>query len=341
MTGRFLLLAAASLLTPVFAAPAPAPAPAPAVEAPAAETAVEAPQFIRVEKIEHGTALQTALVHYSKGDATVDLVGAVHIADKKFYQDLNQRFQAYDALLFEGIGGGNRPAAPEPEPEPKLRDPSPEELEKAAASKGPPVGEGSAPAEDEPAVPAEKPAAAAPAPARKANLGGLHTVYQKSAQWLGLSYQMQEIDYRKANFVHADLNAEEFFAMQAERGESVVGFALKTGLRQREGKKVHEPNSYKMLASLITGDKNGLKRELVQTLGQGDDQVAGLAGENVIISERNAKCLQVLDQQVQAGRKKLGIFYGAAHFPDMEKRLLERGWKKTGAEWLTAWDIGE
>ena len=36
--------------------------------------------------------------------------------------------------------------------------------------------------------------------------------------------------------------------------------------------------------------------------------------------DRDAKCLEVL-----AGKKKLGIFYGAAHFPDMEKRLLAGG----------------
>ena len=51
------------------------------------------------------------------------------------------------------------------------------------------------------------------------------------------------------------------------------------------------------------------------------------------------KCLKVLDQQVRAGKKKLGIFYGAAHFPDMEKRLGEAGWKRSKQEWITAWDI--
>ena len=59
----------------------------------------------------------------------------------------------------------------------------------------------------------------------------------------------------------------------------------------------------------------------------------------MIISDRNAKCLAVLGKQVAAGKRKLGIFYGAAHFPDMEKRLMQLGYQRVAQEWLTAWDI--
>jgi hypothetical protein len=59
----------------------------------------------------------------------------------------------------------------------------------------------------------------------------------------------------------------------------------------------------------------------------------------VIISDRNAKCLRVLKKQVKRGHKMLGIFYGAAHFPDMEKRLVEKGYQQISQEWMTAWDV--
>lgn len=267
--------------------------------------AAEAPEFIRVEEAEGSTQLQTAVVHFTKGDVTVDLVGAVHIADKKYYEELNERFESYESLLFEGVGGGK------------------------------PVDVPAEPLEVLPEV------AEADAPKRKGDLSGLHAAYESGARWLGLSYQMKEIDYRKANFVHADLTMEEFTTLQEERGETLIGFVLKAGLEAPKGKPVKEPSSFRLLTSLIRGDKNGLKRELVHSLGAGDDQVAGLAGDNVIIGDRNVKCLEVLDREVLAGKKKLGIFYGAAHFPDMEKRLLEDGWEETGIEWLTAWEIGE
>jgi hypothetical protein len=115
---------------------------------------------------------------------------------------------------------------------------------------------------------------------------------------------------------------------------------LKTGFQANQKPAVKEPSSIRLLTSIIKKDKNGLKRELVHTLGAGDDQVAGLTGDNVIIGDRNAKCLEVLDSEVALGKQKLCVFYGAAHFPDMEKRLLEDGWTKEGTDWLTAWEIG-
>jgi hypothetical protein len=293
----------------------------------AVEIAAEAPEFIRVEETETATHLQTAVVRFTKGEASVELVGAVHIADKKYYEALNQRFESYEALLFEGIGGDKPAAAPaaaaEVEEAPAEEPAEPEIAEEAPAEE--------APVEE---IPAAK------VPAKKEKLDGLHGAYESGAKWLGLAYQMKVIDYRKANFVHADLSMAEFTALQKERGETLLGFVLKSGLKKTD-KPVKEPSSLKMLVSLVRGDKDGLKRELVHTLGAGDDQVAALAGDNVIIGDRNAKCLEVLDREVLAGKKKLGIFYGAAHFPDMEKRLVEGGWTKTGEEWMTAWEIGK
>ena len=304
MKNRFLLLLTC-FLSCVRAEPE-------AVEA--TEVAAEAPEFIRVEETETATQLQTAVVRFTKGEASVELVGAIHIADRKYYEALNQRFEGYEALLYEGIGGDKPAAAPEPA----------EAAGEEEAAEEAPVDE----------IPAAK------VPAKKEKLDGLHGAYESGAKWLGLAYQMKVIDYRKANFVHADLSMAEFTALQQERGESLLGFMLKSGLKKPD-KPVKEPSSLKLLVSLVRGDKNGLKRELVHTLGAGDDQVAALAGDNVIIGDRNAKCLEVLDREVLAGKKKLGIFYGAAHFPDMEKRLVEGGWTKAGTEWMTAWEIGK
>jgi len=50
--------------------------------------------------------LETAIVSFGPttseaADVQVDLVAAVHIADKGYYQELNKRFAAYDAVLYE------------------------------------------------------------------------------------------------------------------------------------------------------------------------------------------------------------------------------------------------
>ena len=315
MKKRLFLIAA--LLVPILRAePAVAPAP---VEKPAVEEKKE--EYIRVtEEKKKPVALQTAVVRLTKGDVSVELVGAIHIADRKYYEALNQRFTGYDALLWEGIGGGQAAV-----------------VEVDAPPEGKTVEERVAALEDY-VDELEKQAAEEK---KGGKLDGLHKAYEAAAEYLDLSYQMMEIDYSPPNFVHADLSVQEFTDLQEQRGESLLGFMFKAGMQANKLKPVKEPNSLKLLISVIKGDKAGLKRELVHTLGAGDDQVALLAGESVIISDRNAKCLEVLAREVQAGKKKLGIFYGAAHFPDMVKRLADQGWTIAGSEWMTAWDIPE
>jgi hypothetical protein len=84
-----------------------------------AKAADEAPapgeKWVRLlkDKDDEPVALETAIVRYVKVDdfvegkpadeykEYVDLVGAVHIADKRYYRDLNRRFKGYDAVLYE------------------------------------------------------------------------------------------------------------------------------------------------------------------------------------------------------------------------------------------------
>jgi hypothetical protein len=254
----------------------------------------QAENFIRVDEDDVAARLQTAVTRYEKDGASVDLIGAVHIADKAYFENLTARFKNYDALLFEMIGGEKF----------------------AAANKKP----------------------AEPAPVNKQqDLAGLHKMYDMVARFLNLAGQTESIDYAAANFVHADLTLAEFTRMQEERGESLLGFALKAGKDAPEPAK--QPDPAKLLQAMLSGKSNLIKLEIVHTLGQGDDQIAAFVGESVIISDRNQRCMEVMARELASGHKQLGIFYGAAHFPDMEKRLLDQGFKRVKQEWLTAWDI--
>jgi len=166
-------------------------------------------------------------------------------------------------------------------------------------------------------------------------------IYAAMSKFLQLTDQKSQIDYAAKNFVHADLSFEDFTNLQAEKGESLLGFALAAGKQaQKDGQAAAaQPNMTKLITAFLSGDSVTLKIELMDSLGQGDDQIAAFAGDSVIIGDRNEKCLSVLDTQIAAGTKNLGIFYGAAHYPDMEERLLKRGFKKTKHEWLNAWDV--
>ena len=81
--------------------------------------------------------------------------------------------------------------------------------------------------------------------------------------------------------------------------------------------------------------------ELMHAMADADKQIDSLDGENVIIGDRNARCIEVLDREIAAGKKKLGIFYGAGHFPDIERRLLEKGFTRVSQKWATAWRVAK
>jgi pyruvate/2-oxoglutarate dehydrogenase complex dihydrolipoamide acyltransferase (E2) component len=273
-----------------------------------------APGFIRVDEDDNAARLQTAVTRYEKDGVTVDLIGAVHIADKKYYETLSKRFEGYESLLYEMIGGEKFNAAREAAAAPNLPAEKPAEPEAPAAD--------DAPAEEE----------------EKKDMSGLHQIYGMVARFLALTGQTDHIDYTKKNFVHADLTHDEFEAMQKERGESLLGFAMKNAKQQQQAG-AKQPDMAKLMTAMLAGNSNLVKLQLIHTLGQGDDQIGAFAGESVIITDRNIRAIEVTDREIAAGKKKLAIFYGAAHFPDMEKRLLEKGFKRTTHEWITAWDI--
>ena len=71
----------------------------------AAEKEEDKTDFIRVDEDEKNVLLQTSVTRYEKDGVKVDLIGAVHIADKQYYMDLNELFEESDVLLFEMVGG--------------------------------------------------------------------------------------------------------------------------------------------------------------------------------------------------------------------------------------------
>lgn len=48
-------------------------------------------------------SLDAEIARFRKGDRTVDLVAALHVGEQSYYQQLNQEFKTYDAVLYELI----------------------------------------------------------------------------------------------------------------------------------------------------------------------------------------------------------------------------------------------
>ena len=260
--------------------------------------------FMRIREDRKGrpVSLDTSVTRYeiknSAGETVnVDLIGAVHIGEKEYYEQLNERFEQYDALLYELV-------APE--------------------------------------------GTVIPKGGREEEGGGIINpiaAMQKGMQVAtGLQFQLDHIDYTKLNFVHADMSPEEFAESMKNNDESISGYALKaigqSMAMQASGK---GDQSLSMVLAMFSKNKTMRIRRAMAT--QIHDMESGMIifeGKNgsTIIDHRNAKCLEVLKREIDAGKTEIGIFYGAGHLASMEKSLLQDfSAKRAGQNWLTAWKL--
>jgi hypothetical protein len=180
--------------------------------------------------------------------------------------------------------------------------------------------------------------------------GGMLSFFQRKLKTvLDLDFQLDAIRYTEPNFVHADLDVEAFTKLSQDRGENILVLMLRSMAehqrkQRQKGREKQDPplGLAHLVAAFLSKDRSRLlKHLLARQLHQVEEALAGLSeGKgSVLVTERNKRCIQVLRKRLASGDKKLGIFYGAAHMPDMEKRLGELGFQKLEEHWVTAWDI--
>lgn len=283
----------------------------------AAETQAQEPQakakkkkpsehFMRIRKNARGKliALETSITRYELKNAegkpvTVDLIGAVHIGEKDYYEGLNERFEQYDSMLYELV-------APEGTVVPKG----------GRANKGIPTNP----------------------------LAAMQVGMQET---LGLEFQLELIDYNKDNFKHADMSPEEFAESMVNNDESLMKYGLKAigqsmAMQAAGGQST---DSVGMLMAVFSSNKEmHMRRMFAKQIKQMETGMVIFQGKNgsTIVTHRNAKCMEILQDEIAAGKTNLAIFYGAAHLPDMERRMLsDFKAKRAGQVWLEAWRLTE
>ncbi|GAB5404506.1 MAG: hypothetical protein Aurels2KO_27370 [Aureliella sp.] len=166
-------------------------------------------------------------------------------------------------------------------------------------------------------------------------------VGMKSA--LNLAFQLDEIDYKAKNFVHADMTPQEFFDCMKELEQGLMSMIFRSmgaSLAQQSSQK---SNDLEVLAAMVSGDTMSLRVAFAEQMEQADGQMAALAnkeGKSALITERNATAFKVLKRELDAGKKKIAVFYGAGHLKDMHKRLeKDFAMELTEMEWLDAWSL--
>lgn len=244
--------------------------------------------------------LETAVVTYQNGRGQmVDLVSAVHIGSKYYYRNLNKRFKAYDAVLYELI--------------------LPDEM---AGQKLPQnMGAGGS------------------------GLSGMQGMMAKS---MGLETQVGAIDYSAANFVHADLTTSGLQQRMSARQENLLTYLMsslaQSGSMDEKSLGLTEKEFAQLdLMAVLSGQGTAKDRKLMRKLMAATIASSGglmsAMNDTAIIAERNKQAMEVLKRETAAGKRSLAIYYGAAHMPDMEKRLKKAGWRKVKTDWVKAWAI--
>lgn len=300
-------LLSVSLVGTPFAAP-------PAVAEPAADqakAAAPAQKFLRLTRddSDEPVSLDTAIVRYvatdpAQKDLTVDLIGVIHIGEKDYYEQLNKILSEYDAVLYELVA------------------PEGTRVVKGESRGAHPVA---------------------------ALQGGMKSM-------LELELQLDHIDYQKDHFVHADMTPEGFSKSMEDRGENMLTMIFRMlgqSIAQQskmQARQAGKPNSSRRGANdadmlLALFDRNR-SHKLKQLMAEQFEDLEGAMGMfngpdgSTIITERNKVALAVVKKEIEGGKRKLAIFYGAGHMPDMEKRLLaDFPLKRDSERWLVAWKL--
>ncbi len=169
------------------------------------------------------------------------------------------------------------------------------------------------------------------------------------AKLLGLSYQLDVINYTRPNFIHADLEPHELQALMDAKGETLFSAFVALVLSELEtlGNRPVDvaPQALDLsFADILTlfsrPDRDKvLKYLLGQSLASSDSSLAAMTGRGfTLLDDRNSAAIETLRDKLQdPSLKTFSLFYGAAHMPGLEQGLEEMGFDPVTRAWLTAW----
>ncbi|MDB6135173.1 MAG: hypothetical protein JWM59_3416 [Verrucomicrobiales bacterium] len=178
----------------------------------------------------------------------------------------------------------------------------------------------------------------------------LRMLQQTMGRLLRLEFQLQNIDYTRPNFIHADATGEEFEKMQKERGESMMQLMLKSMELSSDpavSEKFRAAQQIGLgdLILMFYSDKAAARFKIVfgQLLAESEQILEKkILGQNsALIAGRNDVALKKLDEVLaDPSKKRVCLFYGAGHMPSMEAVLRTRlKAEPKSFTWLTAWKM--
>ena len=325
-------------------------------------------QFMRMtydDETGEPTGLETAVVRYvpiDGSDFSVDLVSVIHYGDRMYYTTLNSHFYQYDSLLYELVGppgviptGKKSPGSflfgaallfcLNLESQLKLVDYTKANFVHADLSPQGMLAAMRARGENQVTLAL----GVVTDMIRQSNLRKwqMEDMMRERQMQQGIS-QADESALEALGYVGNDAPASVETSIKNPHGQILnaggPAYAASAPQPKRKGLDAQKIKSF--LRFMVQPDTPcKLRRMAAQPFAMMGSSSAGMAGmgatiDRILIDDRNTACMNVFDEQIQSGKRRIGIFYGAAHMPDFEQRLLTQyGLKRESVEWMTAWDL--
>ena len=143
--------------------------------------------------------------------------------------------------------------------------------------------------------------------------------------------------------IHADMSPKEFGESMKNNEESVSKMVLRAMGQSMAMQSRGRGGEAGVLLALFSKNKTlRLRRAIAEQMQNMEGGMIMFEGKDgsTIIDHRNAKAMEILKREIAAGNKKVAIFYGAGHLPDMQRRLLsDFKMQRAGQFWLDAWKL--
>lgn len=253
--------------------------------------------YVRFENGNLETAIRR-LEHPTK-HVTIDLVGAIHVADKEYFESVKEHLDGLDQVLYEAV-------------RPKEGEPS-------------------------------------------GHLLLLRRFYKILAGELDCAYQMEAIDYNNlpGHWEHCDMAEEEMASFggllydEALTSSRLYGAVVRFATAQLDLLEKEVTAARGAPGGMFTPFKRMAAERLVNAMGnpllrQIQMLVPDLLlGRGVILKARNKVVCDRLEEFTTHAEENLriGVFYGAAHLPDIEQYLKDLGYEHRATFWQPAWDL--
>ncbi|MGC8742331.1 MAG: hypothetical protein ACP5T0_00435 [Verrucomicrobiia bacterium] len=181
---------------------------------------------------------------------------------------------------------------------------------------------------------------------------------EKIADTLGLVFQLDAIDYSKPNFKNCDMSFNQLQRIFTEKKTAEKIISTEAVKEWEKVKDLYTGDSFAVqlmeIALKVIGSspkiRAMMKMVFIETLGKVDGDLSQWSGLpegvkelfQILIRERNKVIIEQLKKELlkKKGHRKISLFYGAAHCPDLENQIVKNlNYRPLDQIWFSAMSV--